>query len=134
HYEAASPERLIDYLEERERILLQEKEQLKKTIPQLKLLQTIANKKSQAIIFKGYKGVETALYSYIRKLPTNSELLLMGLPHFTSGMKPFYQGFFRHCINDKLLKLKIIANQSQIEQLQTLGLSEEQICFQDLTY
>jgi len=36
HYEAAPPERLIDYLEERERTLKEEKEQLQKNLPQLK--------------------------------------------------------------------------------------------------
>ena len=55
--------------------------------------------KSQAIIYKEYKGVETALYSYTRKLPAKSEILMLGLPHYNANMKSFYQGFFSasHC-------------------------------------
>jgi len=134
HYEAASPERLIDYLEERERKLKEEKEQLKKTLPQLKMVQMSSANKSQAIIFKDYKGVETALYSYSRKLAAKSEMLMLGLPHYTPGMKSFYQGFFRHCIKELHLKIRVLIHPTQQEQSVELGLSTQEVHFQDVLY
>jgi sugar-specific transcriptional regulator TrmB len=134
HYEAASPERLVDYLEERERTLQMEKEQLQKTLPQLKLLQMSTAHKSQAIIYKDVKGVETALYSYVRNLDAGAELLLLGLPHLSAGMKPFYQGFFRHCLHDLHLRIKILLHPTQQEQLVELGLAGQDLRFQDVLY
>ncbi len=134
NYEAASPERLIDYVEEQERKLKEEKKQLKEKIPELKLTQINITDNSQATIYKENKGIETALYSNVRTLPKNSTILLFGIPHFSQNTKFFYQKFFKHCINDLKLKIKILLHPSQKEQLKEIYLSKQEIKFQDIIY
>jgi len=54
---------------------------------------TAANK-SEAIIYKDYKGVQTALYSYVRELTAKSEILMLGIPHYAEKHETFLSRIF----------------------------------------
>ena len=60
YFEAASPERIIDYMKEKENKLSEQKNELEKLLPELKLKQTLSKYKSEATIFKGIEGARTA--------------------------------------------------------------------------
>jgi len=61
-FEAAPPSRLMDYMDEREKILEKQKKDLKGIIPELELKRTLSKYKTEAKIYKGMKGIETAYY------------------------------------------------------------------------
>ncbi|NQU98506.1 hypothetical protein HQ533_03495 [Candidatus Woesearchaeota archaeon] len=60
YFEAAPPERILDYIEEKEKQLQEKKDQAKKIIPQLTLRKELSKYQSEATIYKGFKGLETA--------------------------------------------------------------------------
>ena len=79
HFKAAEPERIFEYIEEREKEHEKQKEELQKALPQLKALQLEIEKKYEAQIYKGFKGMQTAAYEALRKLKPGDEVLAMGL-------------------------------------------------------
>ncbi|MFA6888016.1 MAG: helix-turn-helix domain-containing protein [Candidatus Woesearchaeota archaeon] len=68
HFEAASPQRIMDYLKEKKVTLdLQEKE-IQKLLPELELKRTLAKYKTEATVFRGMKGLETAFEDVFKVL------------------------------------------------------------------
>jgi sugar-specific transcriptional regulator TrmB len=78
HFEAASPERILDYLDEKGKQIENEKASVKKIIPGLILKQKDA-RKSEAKVFMGFEGLKTANEDIIRALKKGEEWLSMGL-------------------------------------------------------
>lgn len=60
YFEAAPPERIMDYLKEKEKSLQTQKKDLKNILPELELKRAISQYKSEVTIYKGMKGLETA--------------------------------------------------------------------------
>lgn len=77
-FEAAHPERILDYIEEKEKLIEKEKTDVKKIIPELILKQKFA-KKSSAKIFTGFDGIKTTNEDIIKSLDRGEEWLSMGL-------------------------------------------------------
>lgn len=78
YFESASPERILDYLEEKEKAIEKDKASIQKIIPQLLLKQKEAQK-SVAKIFTGWDGLKTANEDIIKTLKKGEEWLSMGL-------------------------------------------------------
>lgn len=78
HFEATSPERILNYLEERKVQIEEEKFQIQKIIPELILKQKSA-KKSEVKLFTGFEGIKTANEDIIQTLKRGEEWLSMGL-------------------------------------------------------
>ncbi len=73
HFEAAPPERIMDYIEEKEEKVSKQKQELKKLIPELELKRTLSKYKTEATIFKGVKGGETAFRYLINSMTKKDE-------------------------------------------------------------
>ncbi|MFH1399998.1 MAG: helix-turn-helix domain-containing protein [Nanoarchaeota archaeon] len=91
HYQAEQPNRLLDYIESREKRLAQNKMQVQDMLPELLLKQTLA-KKSEANIFEGFKGLMTAYENRYLKLNAGDEVVLYGLPAEQPG---FHHAFWK---------------------------------------
>ena len=78
HFEAYSPERILDYLEEKEHALAEEKTAIQQIIPDLILKQQHALT-SEAKIFTGWEGLKTANEDILKTLKKGEEWLSMGL-------------------------------------------------------
>ncbi|PIN75089.1 hypothetical protein COV18_05020 [Candidatus Woesearchaeota archaeon CG10_big_fil_rev_8_21_14_0_10_37_12] len=78
YFEATRPERLLDYLDEKESEIEKEKEEVQKILPQLLLKQKSAQE-SVAKIFTGWEGIKTANEDIIQTLKKGEEWLSMGL-------------------------------------------------------
>lgn len=59
HFSPSNPERLIDYLEEKEKLLSDQKEEIKDIIPQFKRKLSESENGRDAAIFEGFRGMET---------------------------------------------------------------------------
>jgi sugar-specific transcriptional regulator TrmB len=110
YFEASSPERILDYLEEKQDQIEAEKSQIKEIIPQLILKQKHA-KKAEAKIFTGWEGLKTANEDIIQTLKKSETWYSMGLTgqpesweiHFTNRQKIRAQKgiIHKHIINEK---------------------------------
>ncbi|MFH1589580.1 MAG: helix-turn-helix domain-containing protein [archaeon] len=61
YFEAAPPERIMDYLEEKEKQFQKQKQSIKSILPELHMKRELSKYKSEATVYKGVKGLETAL-------------------------------------------------------------------------
>jgi hypothetical protein len=80
YFEAAPPERIMDYMKEKEEQFNQQKKELNMIIPELELRRKLSQYKSEATVYKGLKGVETAFYSLLDKLKPGEETFTIGAP------------------------------------------------------
>ena len=78
HFEASSPERIIDYLEEKKQEIDVEKKEIHKVIPNL-ILRQKGTQKSEAKIYTGFEGAKTAYEDAIQSLKKGEEILGWGL-------------------------------------------------------
>lgn len=79
YFQAAEPNRIFDYIEERAAKLQESKKNVEKLFPQL-LLKQRAAKESEARIFVGFKGMITVHEHTYRKLKRGEEYFYMGIP------------------------------------------------------
>jgi len=77
HFEAAPAERIMEYMEEKQRSMSVQKEELQALLPALKLRQGLARFAAEATIYKGLKGLETAFRSSQTLLDDNDEILII---------------------------------------------------------
>jgi sugar-specific transcriptional regulator TrmB len=114
NFEAASPERIMDYMEEKKKDIEKEKISIQKIIPQL-LLRRKEAKNAAARVFTGWEGLKTANEDIINTLKKGEEWLSMGLTeqpkswevYFTKRQKVRAQkGIIqKHLLNEKYKSL-----------------------------
>ncbi|MAG60882.1 hypothetical protein CL619_03795 [archaeon] len=102
YYQASQPDKLLDYIDSREKELQKNKKQVEKLIPELILKQSMA-KKSEASLYEGFKGLMTAYDKRYEKLKKGDEVILYGLP----PSQPEYHHAYWKKANAKLDKLGI---------------------------
>ena len=68
HFEAASPERILDYMKEKKIKLESQEQEVRKILPELQLKKMFAKYKTEAILFRGMKGLETAFNDVFKVL------------------------------------------------------------------
>lgn len=102
HYQASPPNKLLDYVESREKEIQKNKNKIQEMIPQLILKQELA-KKSEANMYEGFRGLTTAYDKRYDKLKRGDEVVLYGLP----PKQPEYHHAYWKKANAKLDKLGI---------------------------
>ena len=75
-YEAAPSDRIMDYMHEKEEAIQKQKNQLKNLLPELELKRQMSKYESEATIFKGIKGIETAFFASLDLLNEGDEILI----------------------------------------------------------
>ncbi len=78
YFSAAPPQRILDYLREKEQEIKAHEEELQKAIPELEALRK-AIEKYEAVIYKGFRGIQTAAYETLNLMKRGDEVLAMGL-------------------------------------------------------
>jgi sugar-specific transcriptional regulator TrmB len=81
-FEAAPPSRIKDYLEEKKITIAKQEADIDILLPELELKQKLAAYKSDAQIFKGNKGWETAFEDILDTLSKGEEVLISGVWDF----------------------------------------------------
>jgi sugar-specific transcriptional regulator TrmB len=77
YFQAASPKRILDYIERKEIDLKKEKEEFKKILPSLIQKQQFAEEKQEAKVYVGFEGVKTFYGEVLKKLGKKDEYLAM---------------------------------------------------------
>lgn len=106
-FEAADPKRILDYVNEKEEQLNQQKRELDNLIPQLELKKKWSQYQSKAAIFKGIKGAETAFADILETMEKGEEYYVMGatpsLPTFGRFIRNYHKRISKKGIKVKLL-------------------------------
>lgn len=110
YFEAAPPNRVLDYVGQMENEWKQKKERLKKIIPELELKRVLAESKTEARIYRGLKGLETAFYDALSLLKIGDEFLASGIPSRSTSQNRFFVKFTRIC-RQKGVYMKAIFNE-----------------------
>jgi len=81
YYQTTDPIKLLEYVEEREKRLEENKKEIENLLPQLRAKQ-IMSKTKEAQIFEGFKGIQTAHEFMYSKLKKGDEYFYLGIPAF----------------------------------------------------
>ncbi len=81
YFQAAQPDKLMDYVDERKKQLDESKAKIQELIPQLVLRQQLVPK-SEATIYEGFKGMVTIHDKRFEKLKRGDEYFFYGLPAY----------------------------------------------------
>lgn len=76
HFKAVSPDRLLDFLEDKKKKLEHQEKEVQEILPELKLKQQLVGDQTEAEIFKGWKGMDTA-YRMLRATLKKGDLNLV---------------------------------------------------------
>lgn len=80
HYQAKDPDQLLNYMDEKEKSLLDKKEKLKEIIPKLKAQYEEQKYKPRAEVFEGIKGFKTFYDWTLKELEKGDTIDIMGVP------------------------------------------------------
>lgn len=108
YFLATSPNRLVDYLHEKENKLKEQVEELKKELPALLAIEKEVKKKYETKLFLGFKGFQTAIFEALDDLTSKDEVLAMGVTAMKSKtFNIIWQKWHKKRIKKKI-KCKII--------------------------
>jgi sugar-specific transcriptional regulator TrmB len=110
YFQAASPERILDYIKNKETEIRNEEEEFSKLLPELLLKQKFAEEKQEAKVYVGYEGVKTFYEEILNQLNEGDEYLAMTLSEQSwenKSLSLFLQKFHQRRA-EKKAKAKII--------------------------
>ncbi len=110
HYQAKDPERLLDYLKEKELSLKKKEEQLRKIIPSLKTQFEEKKYKPIAEVYEGVKGFKTFYEWTLKELKKGDTVNIMGVPKKANERFQAYLLEWNKRRIAKGIKLRIIYN------------------------
>jgi len=79
YFQASNPKRILDFLNEKEKGLEEKKRELDKELPSLLEAYNSKISGNNSVLFKGLKGIQTAIFQALETLTKDDEVLAMGL-------------------------------------------------------
>ncbi|MBI4980986.1 hypothetical protein HZC30_05525 [Candidatus Woesearchaeota archaeon] len=79
YFSAASPNRILDYLHEKEKNFKEKEQEIIKELPALLSFEKAGKKEYETNLFKGFKGIQTAIFEALEDLTSKDEILAMGI-------------------------------------------------------
>ncbi|MFT7616227.1 MAG: sugar-specific transcriptional regulator TrmB [Candidatus Woesearchaeota archaeon] len=116
YFEAASPERIVEYMQEKQKQLFAQTKKIQSIVPELKLKQESVKNKSEATVYKGLKGVHAAFYGALERAHKGDEFSVMGIPKRTPTETNFFVKFAKDCEKKQIPK-KSIYNETARENV-----------------
>lgn len=104
YFSAASPNRILDYLHEKEKDLKSKEEELTKELSSLLAIEKAGKKEYETNLFKGFKGIQTAIFEALEDLTEKDEVLAMGIiSHKKEQFNLLWQRWHKDRINKKII-------------------------------
>jgi len=110
YFEAAPVEKIMDYIKEKEKRIIDQKEKLSEILPQLKLRQQKSGYAAESTIYKGIKGLKTAFSSSMNRLNKNQEILIISNMNESESINIFFHNFIKDTIK-KRLRIRTLSNE-----------------------
>ena len=113
YFSAASPKRILDYLHEKEENLKKKEQELLKELPALLLVEKVGKKEYETNLFKGFKGIQTAIFEALEDLTEKSEVLAMGIiSHKKEQYNLLWQRWHKERIKRKIVCKAIFSDKN----------------------
>lgn len=128
HFEAKTPESLINYFEEEEKEIRDKKEIIKSILPEINKIRKLNEEKQNATIYKGMKGLKSVAEDVIK---TKKEILVFGAE---GNFEKLFENYFEQWhLKRKLNKipLKIIFNERVRKNKENWEFAFSEIRFND---
>src|SRR3989338_4387361 len=119
YFEASPPERLIDYVDKKEKSIEMQKRELEKIMPLLVSKKHYGGKGSDAKIYKGFGGIKTALYDALNQMQKGEEVYVYGAPKRSDKTDRFFLKWNNYRA-ERGIFLKIMFNESARGQPRTV--------------
>ncbi|MBR9692284.1 hypothetical protein GOV06_05875 [Candidatus Woesearchaeota archaeon] len=104
YFSAASPNRILDYMHEKEKALKNKEQELLKELPSLLKIKKAGKKEYETNHFKGFKGIQTAIFEALEDLTEKDEVLAMGIiSHKKKQYNLLWQRWHRQRIKSKII-------------------------------
>lgn len=112
YFEAVSPERILDYIKNREKQLREQEEEFRKILPEISAKYKSVRERQEVKIYEGAEGIKTFYNELIDKLVKGDEYLAMTISDQTGINKQIMRIFqnFHLKRGDKGVPAKIIYN------------------------
>lgn|SRR3989338_3168932 len=110
YFQAADPERLLDYMKKREQDVHEETELIQKILPHLKDKSKQLISHTKAEIYEGIAGVKTVYELILREMGPNQTIFILGAPKEAGEKLNAYFDDFNERRLKKNISLKIILN------------------------
>lgn len=112
HFRAVSPDRLLDFLEDKKKRLEEQEKEVKSILSELRLKQQLVGDETEAEVFKGWKGMDT-VYRMLRDTLNKGDLNLVFGASKGEDEEQVRQFFNRHLklMAQKEIKQRIIYNE-----------------------
>ncbi|MBD3309933.1 hypothetical protein GF351_01805 [Candidatus Woesearchaeota archaeon] len=95
HFEASPPERIMDYIQEKENKFAKQKKNLKDMLPELELKRRLSHYKSEATVFKGLKGAKTAYDDVLKTMRKGEEYYVIGSGEAYPSILRFFKNYHK---------------------------------------
>ncbi len=107
YFEATDPRRILDYLADKKSQLEQTTSEIKNLLPELELRQKLSQYRSEATIFKGFRGIQSAYEDILHSLKRGQEYYVMGA---STPIEPYFSwiGHFHRRRSKLGIKVKIL--------------------------
>lgn len=116
YFQPSDPERLIEYVDTKKRLLSEQEDELKKMLPIIKERQKFAKYKQSASVYEGIKGIKTLFEEMLASWKKGEEYLVFA-PGDEFKSKKINEFFKKHHLKriERGIIVKVIALESQRE-------------------
>lgn len=111
YFQANSPENLIDFINEKEKQLNEQKKEIQALLPDLERKRKTANDRQEALVFESIEGVKAAFNRILNTLDKGEEYLVLTLGKELEepSLITFFNNYHKKRI-EKGIKARLIAN------------------------
>lgn len=109
HFTALPPKRILEYIDEKEKELIEKKETIKQFLPQLEQIQ--AKEKSEVTIFEGFKAIKNFYNNILDDLNSGDTYYILGATYGKdyTGIREFFHNYHLRRAKQNI-KVKMLAN------------------------
>lgn len=118
YFSALEPKRVLDYIDQKEQELQQKRMQIEKILPQLELEQSLSGKKTEAVIYEGFKAIKNFYLNILNELKAGETYYVLGAGYGKEkpGVKEFFQNYHTQRAKKKI-RVKMLANYDTKDKL-----------------
>lgn len=113
YFSSASPNRILDYLHEKEKNIKEKEQELLKELPALMSIEKAGKKEYEMNLFKGFKGIQTAIFEALEDLTEKDSVLAMGIiSHKKEQYNLLWRRWHKERINKKIICKAIFSDRN----------------------
>jgi len=135
YFKAMEPKRILDYIDEKDRKLNQQREMIKKMLPGLEARQEQGKSKTEAVLYEGIKAIKNYYLNILDDLSSGESYYVLGVNYGENkpGVKEFFENYHRQRAK-KNIRVKMLANPDARQKLVDSTLKKAEIRYlpQDL--